>query len=149
KLIEEYPETPIYRSELARTHTHRAQMQRDQKKWSESTDEYRRAIKQLDELARLAPEPANLEAAASVRYELASCHFQAGNKRDAEALLHETAKMQEDIAVRFPDRAVAQDDLGRTNEALAMLVEAKDGKQAESFRKNADAAMQRARELDP
>ena len=124
-------------------------MLRDQKKYGDSQAEYRRAIRELDRIAELKPDPINLEAAASARYEMASCMYEAGKKRESEDLLHETMKMQEQIAADYPHRPTAHDDLGRTSEAMAMLVENTDKKKADAMWKNANESQQRARQLDP
>jgi peroxiredoxin/tRNA A-37 threonylcarbamoyl transferase component Bud32 len=149
QLVKEFPEAVIYHNELARTFAQRAQMLRDQRKFGDSQAEYRRAIRELDEVARLKPDPINLEAAAGARYELASCMHQGGKKREAEDLLHETMQMQEQIAADHPDRPTAHDDLSRTSQAMAMLVENTDKRRADAMWKNADKAMERARQLDP
>ena len=149
QLVKEFPEAVIYHNELARTFAQRAQMLRDQRKFGDSQAEYRRAIRELDEVARLKPDPINLEAAAGARYELASCMHQGGKKREAEDLLHETMQMQEQIAADHPDRPTAHDDLSRTSQAMAMLVENTAKRRADAMWKNADKAMERARQLDP
>jgi serine/threonine protein kinase/peroxiredoxin len=149
QLVKEFPNAVIYHSELARTFAQRAQMLRDQKKYGDSQAEYRRAIRELDRVAELKPESINLEAAASARYELASCLYEAGKTRDSENLLHETMQMQEQIAADHPDRATAHNDLSRTSEAMAMLVENKDKRKAEAMWQNANRAMEKAKALDP
>jgi serine/threonine protein kinase/peroxiredoxin len=149
QLVEEYPEAPIYRTELARTHSHRARMFQDQKKYEASQAEFKEAMHHLDELARLVPTADNREAAANERVRLAACLYQTGQARESEKLLRTTVALQEKIAADFPGRAVAQVDLGRSSEYLAMLVGEQDAAAADGLQRNVERARQAVRQLAP
>jgi peroxiredoxin/tetratricopeptide (TPR) repeat protein/tRNA A-37 threonylcarbamoyl transferase component Bud32 len=149
QLVDEYPEEPIYRTELAKTHAHRARMYQDQKKYEPAQAEFKEALRHLDELARLVPSADNREAAANERVALALCLQQAGKLKDSEKLLRDTVAMQEKIAADFPDRAVARVDLGRSSEYLAMLVGEQDRASHDNLRRNAEQAREAARQVAP